>query len=418
LAGENRQDGRVGVRDIVGERVAGARRTLLDRAAEVLHGRRPPEPGEHELARGLVVTGTVWAGGDSEPIEGAVVLDERGAVSYLGPTAYLPDVSGLPRLGGGESWVGPGITDAHVHLSFAPGDGLAGVLRSGLVAVRDLGAPPPAAAHWRTGHRRPTGERPVVAVAGPIVTAPGGYPSRSWGNGGFASFVYSPANARQVVHGIAASGVDVVKIALEPGASNWPVPEPRVVRAAVEAAHDAGLAVVAHALSVEMVRRAVDAGVDELAHTPTERLSEQLVERIAGAGVSVISTLQTFFSAGVGRIAAENAADLHAAGVRLRYGTDLGNDGTRPGVDPRELDRLAAAGMGRLGALRAATEYSAQAAGIRHRSGRLIVGSRAALVVLPGNPLDEPGVWRSPSAVVADGRLLVNGTPAFDGLTD
>jgi imidazolonepropionase-like amidohydrolase len=77
-------------------------------------------------------------------------------------------------------------------------------------------------------------------------------------------------------------------------------------------------------------------------------------------------------------------------------------------VDPRELDRLAAAGLGRLGALRAATEASAGAAGVRRRTGRLVVGEPAALVLLPASPLVEPGVWRTPSAVFADGRLTVS----------
>ena len=93
--------------------------------------------------------------------------------------------------------------------------------------------------------------------------------------------------------------------------------------------------------------------------------------------------------------------------MRLRYGTDLGNAGTRPGVDPRELDRLAAAGLGRLGALRAATEWAATAPGMRRRTGRLVVGEQAALVLLPSSPLVEPGVWRTPSAVFVDGRLTV-----------
>jgi imidazolonepropionase-like amidohydrolase len=157
-----------------------------------------------------------------------------------------------------------------------------------------------------------------------------------------------------------------------------------------------------------MVRRAIDGGVDELAHTPTERLPDDLVEQIADARVAVVSTLQTFFSAGSGRAAAANAAALHRAGVVLRYGTDLGNDGTMMGVDPRELDRLADAGLGRLGALRAATELAAQSPGMRGRSGHLRVGEPAALVVLPGDPVAEPGFWRSPVAVLADGRLTVN----------
>jgi imidazolonepropionase-like amidohydrolase len=195
---------------------------------------------------------------------------------------------------------------------------------------------------------------------------------------------------------------------LEAGEGQWPVPAPPVVRAIVETAHGLGLAVVAHALTADLVGRAIDAGVDELAHTPTERLTESMIERIVRSGVSVTSTLQTFFSAGTGREAAANAADLVEAGVRVRYGTDLGNTGTHPGVDPRELDRLADTGLGRLGALRAATEWSATAPGMRSRTGRLTVGDQAALTLLPFSPLAEPGVWRTPSAVYADRRLTVS----------
>lgn len=349
------------------------------------------------LGRGVRLRGTVWPGGDAEPFDATVVVDAAGHVAYLGPDDEAGD---LPVLGGPGCWIGPGIVDAHVHLAFGAVDEC---LPAGLVGVRDLGAPLAAARDWR---RSSAGT--VVAVAGPILTAPGGYPSQSWGADGFAEFVSSPDEARRAVHELCADGVDVVKLALEPGPDGWPVPGPDVVRAVVDAAHDAGRAVVAHALTADMVCRALDGGVDELAHTPTELLPGDVVERVAAAGVAVVSTLQTFFCGGDGTGAAANAAALHAAGVELRYGTDLGNAGTVPGVDPRELDRLAAAGLGRLGALRAATEASARAPGIRGRSGRLVVGEPAALVLLSADPIAEPEAWRAPLAVLADGLLHRN----------
>ena len=357
-----------------------------------------------ELGRGVALRGTVWPGGAAEAYDGVVVVAPDGRIAAIGPAGAIRLPSGLRVLGGAGSWIGPGVVDAHVHLAFG---GLEEALRGGVVGVRDLGAPRTQALRWRTGHRLPPAGRPYVGVAGPMLTAPGGYPSRSWGAAGFASFVATPAAARQAVRHLAGDGVDLVKIVLEPGTERrWPVPPPAVVRAVVEAAHDAGLKVVAHALTAETVARVVDAGVDELAHTPSsERLPEALVDRVAAAGVPVVSTLQTFFSAGVGREAAANAAALHRAGVPLVYGTDLGNAGTRPGVDPRELDRIADAGLGRLGALRAATERSGAVAWVRGRSGRLVRGEPAALVLLAGDPLVEPGVWRRPRAVLCDGGL-------------
>jgi imidazolonepropionase-like amidohydrolase len=355
-----------------------------------------------EVGRGLALRGTVWPGGDAAPFDGVVVVAADGTVARLGPADRLDLPADLPVLGAPGWWVGPGVVDAHVHLAFG-GPELA--LAAGVVAVRDLGAPRRDALAWRTGAERPAPGRPVVAVAGPVLTAQDGYPSQSWGAHGFALFAGSPESAAAAVRGLAADGVDLVKLALEPGAG-WPVPQPPVVRAVVETAHRLGLPVVAHALTVEMVSRALEAGVDELAHTPVERLPEPVVARIAAAGIPVVSTLQTLFAAGQGLAAAANAADLHRAGVPLLYGTDLGNAGTRPGVDPRELDRLAGAGLGRLGALRAATEGAARAAGIRGRTGRIELGRPAELVLLCGDPLVEPGVWRHPAAVLTDARLI------------
>jgi imidazolonepropionase-like amidohydrolase len=342
-----------------------------------------------------------------------VVVDGSGRVSdvVFGPRPNLPHE--LLVLGGEHHWVLPGIIDAHVHLGFDPvadpdhGSAAISGLDTGLVGVRDLGAPMRWAGHWQTGRRHAAPGSPFVAVCGPILTAPGGYPSRSWGAGGYAEFVDSPVRARSQVQHLASEGVDLIKVALERGVADWPVLGPDVLLAVVKTAHSLGLPVVAHALTADLVSRALDAGVDELAHTPTERLSEDLIERIARQGVSVTSTLQTFFSAGSGRTAAENAAYFVAAGVTLRYGTDLGNSGTRPGVDPRELDRLADTGLGRLGALRAATEWAAQASGMRSCTGLLKVGGPAALALLPFSPLAEPGVWRTPAAMYVDGRLTL-----------
>ena len=100
------------------------------------------------------------------------------------------------------------------------------VLAGGVVAVRDLGAPPADAARWRRL------DAPRVAVAGPLLTAPGGYPSRSWGSAGFAAFVDDPEQATRLVEGLVGQ-VDLIKLALEP--RGGPVPEPEVAQAVIAA---------------------------------------------------------------------------------------------------------------------------------------------------------------------------------------
>ena len=346
-------------------------------------------------ARGVALCGLVRPGGGSAQIpEGAVLVDGGGRITHVGPErdAGIPDGVRVVR----GAVVMHGVVDAHVHLAFgSPAEVLAG----GCVAVRDLGAPPTDAWTWQTA--RPL----VVAASGPLVTAPGGYPSRSWGAGGFAAPAGDPAAARSLVARLVDEGADVVELALEP--SGGPVPDLAVARAVVDAAHAHGRAVTCHALCADMVVRALDAGVDELCHVPVEPLPREVVDRIAGAGIGVVSTIEVHASlTGTTR----NAAALVAAGVPLRYGTDLGNAGTFPGVDPRELRRLAEAGLGLEGALVAATETAAAAPGFGGRvTGRLLVGTAAAAVVLAADPVLDPWTLRSPLAMCLSGELLVPG---------
>ena len=125
----------------------------------------------------LVFRAPLWVGDGTFHDDGRVVV-ERGVVTALGAAVQVEVPSGAEEFDAG--WVGPGLVDAHVHLAFGDSDH---VLAGGVVAVRDLGAPPADAARWRKL------DAPRVAVAGPLLTAPGGYPSRSWGSAGFAAFI-------------------------------------------------------------------------------------------------------------------------------------------------------------------------------------------------------------------------------------
>lgn len=286
----------------------------------------------------------------------------RNATVYVDEDGLVVDAPNATAFVVDAAWVGPALHDAHVHLAFGTVEEMR---RGGVATMRDLGAPPALAREVRGDG---------VTVAGPLLTAPGGYPSNSWGAAGFARFVADPEDARRAVRELDA---DVVKVALEP-AGGQPVMDGETVRAIVDAAHDRGLSVTAHALSEPMVLRALDAGVDELCHTPCEPLSEHAVERIAAAGVTVVSTIET-----LGGAAPANAKALHEAGVPLVYGTDLGNAGTRPGVDVRELRRLADTGLGMAGALAAATRP-------------VRAGERARLVLLDADPVVDDTTWERP----------------------
>jgi imidazolonepropionase-like amidohydrolase len=292
--------------------------------------------------------------------------------------ASVVDAKGLVLL--------PAFLDAHVHLSVA-GD-LAEVaraeLRGGIAAVLDLGMPERllgAAA----------GLAPLrVRFAGPLLTAPGGYPTQSWGANGYGRELRTPDEARRAVAELAERGARFAKLAFD---ARYPLLAVALARAAADEAHRRGLAVAAHALDPAAVRSALDAGADVLAHAPVAPLPADLLAEAGRRRVWVVSTLRAFAASteGLGR--------LRESGARVAYGTDLGNEGTAPGIEGAELALLAQAGVDPIDA---ATRAAAELLG-ESDLGHLRAGAEASLVGVPEEALRDARLLSRPKLVLIRG---------------
>src|SRR5690606_5075437 len=106
----------------------------------------------------------------------------------------------------------------------------------GISAVVDLAAP---LASFAT-------EYPGLHVrrAGPMITAPMGYPTTSWGRDGYGLECATVEDVQRAVQSLAGAGADVVKLALNQSGGLAPA----LGQTAVDAAHALGLKVAAHAL--------------------------------------------------------------------------------------------------------------------------------------------------------------------------
>lgn len=304
----------------------------------------------------------------------------------------------------------PGFIDLHGHplLGQVPPEK---ILRHGITTIRDTGGPLVA----------PSGGdgRLRVLAAGPILTAPGGYPIPVFGPGAGLE-VPDVQTARRAVGRVVAGGAALIKIALEPGGSPgapwsghqpgspppWPIPSPEVVRAIVEEAHAHGRTVAAHLSGPEGARLALEAGVDEWAHVPCDPISPELIARAAAAGVRVVSTLDTqSHCTGV----YGNASQLIEAGIRLLYGTDLAHTDVPWGIDAQELQLMLHAGHGALTpqeVLSAATARAGEHLGLAPL-GRLVEGAPADLIGVRGNPLEQFKLLEYPDLVVSGGATIV-----------
>ncbi len=96
---------------------------------------------------------------------------------------------------------------------------------------------------------------------------------------------------------------------------------------------------------------------------------------------------------------------LHDAGAGLLVGTDAGIDRTVPGTSLHdELEEFVAAGLSPYAALLGATGHAADFLGENAEFGRIMVGLRADLVLLAGNPLEDITAVRDPVGVMSRGR--------------
>lgn len=348
-----------------------------------------------------------------------------------------PTVSGRDtQLDGAGCTLLPGLIDSHAHL--LPGT-LQQALTFGVTTVIDLFSKPdlvalslaeaasdPAAADLRSSS--------IGA------TAPGGHPTMAYAP---IPYVTGPADAAAFVADRVAEGATLLKVIYDDG-STAPMPVPSLdlptVAALVEAAHAAGILVVAHVSSAAAAVDVVRTGVDVLAHAPFDALSPDHVTALAAVGVPVIATLAIAdgfpgpdgipallsvpdLTAHLGlawtavleaqatrwmppdlpdfSIARRNVGALAGAGIRVLAGTDAPNPGLVHGASlHRELTHLVGAGLSPVESLIGATSGPADVFGLDDR-GRIAPGLRADLVLVEGDPTTDIGatarirqIWR------------------------
>lgn len=337
----------------------------------------------------LVRAPLVWLGPDRILRDGEVACDGGrivgvGEAGTSGAQAPIVEVDGFLM---------PGIADRHVHVGLAdPGAILAG----GVTAVRDLAWPAADIFPLAEASESASFVGPLIRAAGPMLTAPGGYPTRAtWAPPGTGREVATPDEAIAAVRDLAARGASAIKVSLNADAGP-PLGDAELV-AVCEEARVRGLPVTAHAQGAGQVDRAVGAGVDELAHAPfSERLGDALIDALART-TRVVSTLDIH---GWGedtpeiRTALDNVARFHAAGGRVVYGTDLGNGPIPPGIHAREAVLLHDAGLSRQAVL-AAMAF-----------GPLVPGAPADLVAFGADPTLDLRALDDLALVVRGGRVV------------
>lgn len=323
-------------------------------------------------------------------VEGGAVLIGGSKVVAVGSDL---DAEAKRRIDLGDATLLPGFIDLHVH-----GAGENGSLIGGVTTVRDLGIP--------IGAMQPPRASPGslrILHAGPLLTAPGGYPIPVFGRPLGLPF-RGADGARKAVELVAENGAVIVKLALEPGfASPLPMPSEQEAAAVVHEAHSRGLEVTAHVTEGRGTRLALDAGVDELAHMPCYDTDAELIRELARKDVPIVGTLHVLQGC---PDRDSNARRFVEAGGSLLYGSDYGNPTIPPGIDIDELKLMVTAGLTTAEAITAATADAGKLLGLEPL-GTLVEGAPADVIGVRGDPLADLDALDDIELVVAGGRPVV-----------
>jgi imidazolonepropionase-like amidohydrolase len=340
----------------------------------------------------LVVRAPLAWLGPGSVVRDAVVVIERGLVTFAGTAAEAPELRAGRRLDV-DGCLAPAVADRHVHIGLADP---AAVLMRGVTAVRDCGWPADIMFPLADASELPTYNGPLIRAVGPMLTAPGGYPTLDrWAPPGTALEVHDPGEAQRAVEMLVGRGAVGIKVALNANAGPT-ITDAELVAICVTAAEHR-LPVIAHAEGPGQTERALGAGVRELAHTPwTDRLPESIVEALA-KHTRIVSTLDIQGFGGDTpevRTALDNLRRFHAAGGMVLYGTDLGNGPVPPGIDLREVLLLREAGLEAEAILQAMAR------------GPLQANAPGDLIALGRNPLEELDAFEDVRLVVRGGHVV------------
>ncbi|MBI3662365.1 MAG: amidohydrolase family protein [Acidobacteria bacterium] len=400
-------------------------------------------------APALAQTTAIRAGNVIDPATGAVtknqiILVKDGKITDVGPAVKIP--AGAAVLDLSNSWVMPGLMDAHTHLTLgSPGElflegeylkassalralnGLRNAqdaLQAGFTGVRDVGND----ANFVSVDIRRAIERgwfigPTMLTTGKIIAPFGGQSHNIPPEmGPFWRFEYqdadTPDEVRKAVRQNIYYGANAIKLVADNSPYYYSEEE---VRAAVSEAHKAGLTVGVHVYGGEAARNVILGGADSVEHGFD--LSDELLKLMKEKGTVLVGTdfpyehLKVMGTAGgilppaevVSKGILDRLHRAHKIGVKMAFGTDVVLE--LPGKTRADmmLDYLAVwteAGIPPAETLKCMTTNAAELFGWKGQRGAIAAGEAADIIATPSNPLENIQALRKVQFVMKDGKVV------------
>lgn len=408
----------------------------------------------------VIHAGRLLAVPGREPVRQASIVirgDRIEAVrrGFVGTDEVGTDGQGAHLIDLSDSFVLPGLIDAHDHLTAKPGrnkriwittktdadQALYGAhyakltLEAGFTTARNIGSTGLAIYALRDAIDEGLVPGPRLQVSGTYLSITGGHGDKSTG---FRPDLYATLGGDGLCDGIEScrravrlqikKGSDWIKVMATGGVNSEAATgvglhfDEDTLRAIVDTAHRLGRKVAAHAHAAEGVNAALRAGVDSIEHGAF--LDESSIRLFKETGAWLVATLSvgehvlaiaedptSGMSDAVrekARVAIpqmnDNVARAHRAGVKIAFGTDSGEP--EHGENANEFVNLVDIGMSEMEAIEAATVNAADLMGLADDLGTIEAGKIADVIAIEGDPLDDIEALKHVHFVMKDGTVF------------
>ena len=350
-----------------------------------------------------------------------------------------------------DSYVLPGLMDAHVHLAqeyvpkaerdlkvepefnaiFAAANAIK-TLNAGFTTVRNVGDGGMETISLRNAINKGIVPGPRILTSGKTIATTGGHGDPT---NGLPTDLYEPPtpeegvvdsfeDIKKAVRQRYKDGTDGIKITATGGvlsvAKSGENPQftNNELEALISIAKDYGLWVAAHAHGKEGMLRAVNAGVTSIEHGTfmDEEVMDAMKKNgtyyvptiLAGEWVAEKSKIDNFFpelvrpkAAKIGPQILDTFTKAHKYGVKIAFGTDSGV--SAHGDNWQEFELMVKGGMSPLETIQSATLETAKLFKLENEIGKIKTGFSADIIALRDNPLENIESLKDISFVMKEG---------------